>query len=79
LKLPPIKLKKHGGYNLPKKTGRTFLLRVVRATLNFYYANFQLDLSNPPAVTLTEVDGLTFMGTYELYEIVRKVQSISKA
>ncbi len=30
------------------------------------YAKYQLDLSKPPAVTLTEVDGNTFVGQYEL-------------
>lgn len=30
------------------------------------YAKYKLDLSKPPAVTLTEVDGNTFVGQYEL-------------
>ena len=39
------------------------------------YAPYRLDLSRPPAVTLTEVDGSTFAGQYELQGDNRLIMS----
>lgn len=39
------------------------------------YAPYRLDLSKPPAVTLTEVDGNTFAGQYELQNDNRLILS----
>ena len=37
------------------------------------YAPFRLDLSNPPSATLTDVDGNTFTGQYELQGEIKLV------
>lgn len=39
------------------------------------YANYRLDMSRPPAVTLTEVDGNTFSGQYEVQNDNRLILS----
>ncbi len=49
-----------------KENGTNVFTKGGTGNTKLYYSNFQLDLLKPPAVTLIEVDGLTFMGTYEL-------------
>jgi hypothetical protein len=60
------KIKKIWTVQSAKENGANVFTKGGTGNIKLYYANFQLDLSNPPAVTLTEVDGLTFTGTYEL-------------
>ena len=60
------KIKKIWTVQTVKENGTNVYTKGGSANIKTYYTNFQLDLSNPPAVTLTEVDGLTFTGTYEL-------------
>ena len=60
------KIKKVWTVQSVKENGTNVFTKGVTGNIKLYYSNFQLDLSNPPSVTLTEVDGLTFTGTYEL-------------
>jgi hypothetical protein len=60
------KVKKIWTVQSAKENGANVFTKGGTGNVKAYYSNFQLDLSNPPSVTLTEVDGLTFTGTYEL-------------
>ena len=60
------KVKKNWTMQTAKENGTSVFTKGGTSNIRPSYANFQLDLSNPPTVTLTEVDGLTFTGTYEL-------------
>lgn len=60
------KVKKIWTVQSAKENGTNVYTKGGSSNIKTYYVNFKLDLSNPPAVTLTEVDGLTFTGTYEL-------------
>jgi hypothetical protein len=60
------KVKKFWTVQSAKENGTNVFTKGGTGNVKAYYSNFQLDLSNPPSVRLTEVDGLTFTGTYEL-------------
>lgn len=49
-----------------KEDGNNVYTQGGASNIKLGYSKFVLDLSKPPAVTLIEVDGITFTGVYEI-------------
>jgi hypothetical protein len=60
------KIKKTWIVQSAKENETSVFVKGATTNIRLNYNNFQLDLSKAPSVTLTEVDGLSFTGTFEL-------------
>jgi hypothetical protein len=59
-------VKKTWTANIVKQNGTVVFTKGAASNTSPGYAGFKLNLSSPPAATLTDVDGNTFTGSYKL-------------